>query len=296
MKSRVMTTSVLSIVLLCGAAAATVPSAGATRSQEGEAAGTEEVGSPVGIGVGLRNHKIAGPELEVAPIGDHTPIIVRLSATYPHGDDHRYDLVYYGLEPGDYDLLDFLRRKDGQPIEDAAPIPIRIGTVLPAGLVKPNELESRSVPTFLRYRFWLWYGGVLWVGGLVWLIRKGRRQEVAEDGTAERPITMAERLRPLVGGAMRGELDRNGRAELEMLLLAFWRKKRGLEEVGTAQAMAQLRSDSEAGPLIQQLEEWLHRPDPPQDVDLEVLLQPYQSLPADAVEDASPRREEVPTG
>ena len=31
----------------------------------------------------------------------------------PTSEDHRYDLVYYGLEPGGYDLRDFLRRKDG---------------------------------------------------------------------------------------------------------------------------------------------------------------------------------------
>ena len=41
------------------------------------------------------------------------PVVVRIADVYPHGSAFRYDLVYYGLEPGDYDLTEFLRRKDG---------------------------------------------------------------------------------------------------------------------------------------------------------------------------------------
>ena len=40
----------------------------------------------------------------------------------------------------------------------------------------------------------------------------------------------------------------------------------------------------EAGPLLQQLESWLHRPGPADRVDVAGLLKPYQDVPAEAVE------------
>ena len=40
-------------------------------------------------------------------------------------------------------------------------------------------------------------------------------------------------------------------------------------------------ADEQAGPLLSQVEAWLHRPGGEQDVDVAVLLAPYQNLPAE---------------
>src|SRR5690242_7913189 len=67
----------------------------------------------VGIAGRLDQVVIPGSELEVVPHEDRKlPIRLRIVAVYPHGSAFRYDLEYQGLEPGSFNLKDYLRRKD----------------------------------------------------------------------------------------------------------------------------------------------------------------------------------------
>ena len=121
-------------------------------------------------------------------------------------------------------------------------------------------------------------------------IRKRKREKLALATTPEREVRKiaAERLRPLVEGARSGSLDDGKRAELERLLLAYWRQRRDLQDVKIGAAIATLRRDREASPLFLKLEEWLHRPQPsqnPQDLNealdpaIAALLEPYRNAP-----------------
>ncbi|MEM7309206.1 MAG: hypothetical protein AAF682_21155 [Planctomycetota bacterium] len=253
------------------------------RPQESEAARR----SPVGIPQTLRDVVLPGPELEVAPSDFATPVSVRLAAVRPHGTDFRYDIVYYGLDPGEYDLRDFLRRKTGAPADDLPPLLVTVESVLPPGQVQPSRPTRADLPAVGGYRTWIWVLGIGWVLGLAALLRAGRRRDEETGGPERGPRTVAERLRPLVEAAVAGRLSREEHARLELTLIAFWRKKRGLDGVGAAEALATLREDGEAGPLLRQLEDWLHRPaagGEGEGVDLAALLAPYQNLPADALE------------
>ena len=80
---------------------------------------------------------------------------------------------------------------------------------------------------------------------------------------------------------MEGSLSRGERAQLELGLVAYWRKKLGLEARAPEEALTILYDHEQAGPLLRSLEDWLHRPNPPEDVDLQALLEPYRDLPAD---------------
>jgi hypothetical protein len=91
-----------------------------------------------------------------------------------------------------------------------------------------------------------------------------------------------------VDGAVAGKLSQPQLASLERTLLAFWRKRLRLEHTDPAEAIATLRSHAEAGPLLEQLEAWLHRPGTDRDVDAARLLKPYRDLPADALERSTP--------
>ena len=236
--------------------------------------------SPVGVTAWMRDLVLPGTELEVAPADVETPVVVRIAEAFPHGDAHRYDLAYYGLDPGEFDLRDFLRRKDGGASDDLPPIPVAIRSVLPAGQVRPNPLEPGEPPGFARYSIWLGVGAALWVVGLVAILARGGRPKDEDEGEAARPRTFADQLRPLVEGALAGTLSRGQRAELELSLITFWRRRLALEDTGTARALATLKEHAEAGPLVRALEDWLHRPEPPDDVDVAALLAPYQSVEA----------------
>ena len=227
---------------------------------------------------------LPGSELEVKRREDRdAPIVLRIVATYPHGTAHRYDLTYYGLEPGRYDLKDYLRRKDGSPIEDLPALPVEIVSVLPAGQIQPHALRAERGPRLGGYRVVLVVLGGVWTAGMLVILlarRSGRRRAAL---AASRPATLAERLRPLIRAALEGELDENQKGELERMLLAYWRRRLDLFDLKPADAIAQLREHEEAGQLLRQLEFWLHAPGTAETVDIGKLLKPYENLPADEV-------------
>jgi hypothetical protein len=236
----------------------------------------------VGMPAQIEQLVLPGPELEVAPIEDlKTPVVIRITAVYAHGNAFRYDLTYYAIRPGTFDLVQFLRRKDRKPSVGMDPVTVVVNPVLPPGQIEPNRLERAASPSLGGYRLILVAGGMLWSAGLVLILYLTRRRPGVILAEAARPLTLADRLWPLVEKAVAGTLDEGEHAELERLLLGYWRRRLSLEDAAPAAAMAAMRRDGEAGPVIRQLEEWLHKPGGAAGVDIPALLQPYKDIPAD---------------
>jgi hypothetical protein len=251
------------------------------------ASADEERTATVGMTIEIRDLVLPGSELVTRPIGVKDPFVLRISATYPHGTSFRYDLECYGLEPGEYDIADWLLRRDGSSTDDLPPTMVTIRAALPPGQVLPHRPAEGDVSVFGGYGTLLVLLGVVWLIALPLIIfyrrDRGGRGGV---GVEERPLTLAERLRPMVLDAIRGTLTRKQRSQLELTLLAYWRRKLDLEGMAPAAALASLKQHPEAGPLLAALEEWLHHPAKQEETDLEKLLNPYRDLPADALEEA----------
>src|SRR5262249_11499931 len=147
---------------------------------------------------------LPGPELEAKPITDRrVPLVLRVARVYPHGTAFRYDLEYFGLEPGTHDLRDHLRRKDGSPAAGLPPLLVKVNPVRPPGQVEPNTLEIESGPRIGGYRLLVIGFWVLWGLGLAAIVGSfffPRRKRAASS--SDRPASLAERLRPLVEGAV----------------------------------------------------------------------------------------------
>jgi len=238
----------------------------------------------VGMSDRIEQLVLPGSELEVKPRDDdRIPIVIRITGSFPHGTDYRYDIVYYGLEPGKFDLTDYLKRKDGSSTDDLPEIVVEIKPVLAPGQIRPNPLQSKSAPLLGGYRVLLLVAAIVWVVGLIALLFVGRGKKSADDDTDRPPLTLADRLRPSIEDAIAGKLTQSQQAELERLLLAFWRKRLNLEKMKAAEAIAVLREHEEAGGLLRQLELWLHRPDHDESINVADLLRPYQDIPADAL-------------
>jgi hypothetical protein len=232
---------------------------------------------------------LPGPELQVAPVTDKTPVIIRIDAVYPHGTAFRYDLVVYGLEAGEYDLRKYLKRKDGSATDDLPSLAFQVASLLPSGQIEPHEPSAGVLPWMGGYRVIAASVATLWFIGLLWLTFPRRRRRVQAAAATAPALSLADRLRPLVVDAMAGKLPPARLAELERALVTYWRRRLGLEELAPADAVAQLRAHPEASPLVTQLETWLHRPAGSEQVDVGRLLAPYRNVAPDAFE-AGPAR------
>jgi hypothetical protein len=245
----------------------------------------------VGVTGRIEQLVLPGGELEAVPKTDRkAPLELRVARTFPHGSAFRYDLEYQGLEPGRFDLKNYLRRKDGLSTADLPAIVVEVSPLLQPGQVVPHALEIHKPPPLGGYRTLRIAAGVGWGLGLIAILYFGflRRKKDAKGPVAGEPLSLADRIRPLVEGAIAGKLSQPQLASLERSLLAYWRRRLRLEASDPAQAMETLRSHAEAGPLLEQLDVWLHRPGRAGPLDLPGLLAPYQRIPADALERSGP--------
>jgi len=218
---------------------------------------------------------------EVDPDGD---ILLRLASKKGGEESFVYDFRYMGMTPGEYDLRDYLTRTGGGSLEDLPPMRVTVVGVLPpehdALLNKP---ELMPLPWLWGYRLGLTSLAALWLAGLWWWWRTRPRppvEEVANVAPAE--PTLADYLQPLVERAARHELEATDKARLERLLIRFWKEKLDLGAATQTEALAAMRRHPQAGELLAQLDNWLHRPDPSPPENLEKLLEPYRRAKAPA--------------
>ena len=146
--------------------------------------GRDERQPSVGMRARIEDIVLEGSELKAKPAEDlDAPIVLRVIAARVHGTAFRYDLEYYGLDPGRFNLLDYLVRKNGTSTEGLPEIPVEIQPLLPPGQVEPHPLLPRSTPALGGYRTLVTIAIVTWVVGLIailWLGRRKRRHHVAD--------------------------------------------------------------------------------------------------------------------
>ena len=219
------------------------------------------------------------------PLDDRTPLILRVESVTP-GSDGRftYALHYIGLEPGTYQLADYLVHPDGSLAKEIGGEELQVRSILPPdhdGVL--NAYVPQPFPWFGGYRMFLGLLAFLWLGGIAMFIYFGRnRAPVVVPPPAIPPPTYAQRIQPYVEAAAAGSLSATGQAELERLLTGYWRDQLALPEPRMADALARLKRHPEAGALLRALERWLHRPGGATREEVAGLLEPYRQPPPTA--------------
>jgi hypothetical protein len=232
----------------------------------------------VGRGVDLLDVLLSGGELHVRKSrGLADPLVLRITGTYQHGTaGFRYDFHCVPMIAGKHDLTQFLETAEGQPAKGLPPLIVEATGVLPAG--PPGILEERPVakpPRAGGYERLIPYGIALWVIGGAGAIWYYRRQKITRQLAASRPpLTLAQKLRPLLERAITEPLGTPEKAELERLMLAHGRSQLGLEHAADPAVWQALRNNPETASWLQTLESWLHRPasSPPTTEELRELL------------------------
>ena len=217
------------------------------------------------------------------PLDDRTELILRLEKIVPATNgQYAYDFYYLGLEPGLYRLADFLIRPDGTRPDELREQLIQVRARLPDDHDGRLNTHRPSLFPFIGgYRLLLTGLGLLWIGGLATFIYVSRSKPgLVAPAALIQPPSLAERMRPLVEAAAAGQLDVDGQAQLERLLMGYWREKLAPEELRMAEALARLKTHREAGALLRALERWLHRPGGVAAEEIAALLQPYRRAPA----------------
>jgi hypothetical protein len=243
----------------------------------------------IGLPILFEEVVIPGTEVEGLPHDPKAPFEARVVAVRPHGTALRYDIECVAYEPGDFDARDVLQRKDGTPLTAAPALAFVVRSALEPGLVRPHTPGEGRVPAVGGYTTWLIAAGCVWILGLLWFVVTARKKRRAAAGLAlPRQVTLAERLRVLVERARDQELGEFERTQLEMSLVAYWRRRLGHEKRPASELLPILRAHPEAGPLLTGLERWLHAPPGAHEVDVAALLAPYRDLPEDAIQLPSP--------
>ena len=226
---------------------------------------------------------IPGGELEaVATTDPLAKIVVRVADTFRHGDAFRYNLEFTGLEPGRYDLAKSLKRKN--PDESTTNIPsidVEVTSSLPVGKLEPSKPNMLTIPGWMRYWTKLDIFVVIWIIGLALLWGKSKATGQASVKVELTAPTIADTLKPLVKAACDGTIEPHQRAELESLLIHYWTTRLAMADTAPGQILSILKNHPEAGPLILQLETWLHMPPGLANesfTDLTELLRPYESI------------------
>ena len=248
-----------------------------------DAVALEERSPTVGAAGSIEQIILPGTELTGKPIDEGDPIVVRVLNVFPHGDSFRYDIRFHGMEPGKFNLVDWMERKDDSSKSDLPNVEVTIRSLLPPGQIEPNKLETGWIPRMGGYRFLMIAAIVFWLLGLLALIFAKRKKPVVET-VPEEEMTLADLLQQRIEAASENRMDKSQYAELERMLTSFWRRRLGLESEPTHVALAKIKSDEKAGPLMRQIETWMHSPEKSKNVDLATLLDPFKSLPADTPE------------
>lgn len=273
-----MRRSLLVLILVPGLLALSPP---ATRPADG--------GNPT---IGMEGRMVVtlpGSIFEAKTVDERAPIVLRIASAKELVFGHEYDLRYMGFVPGRYDLKTLLARVDGSPADDVPSLPVEVTHLLPPshmGEIIPQPVKP--IPFLGGYKTLIAVVLGAWVLVLVPILLIGRKRKLAHLAPPARPVTLADRLRPLVERAAAGQLSAEGQSELERLLLWHWRTRLNLVETDTGEAITQLRRHPEAGRLLRSLESWLHRPPGSAQVDIAAVLSPYRDIPAEPA-----RREEV---
>jgi hypothetical protein len=232
---------------------------------------TQRVGQPLEI----RDLYLPGGEVKPTPRRDRKPpLVVRILEIKPAKDGSRYDFEVQGLEAGTYNLADFLEA----PASTSLPaIPLEITTTLPPGLAYPHDAPPGDLPKLGGYRTMMIVLGTLWLAGLAAILLWRKKKPSPVDSGSPATATLAERLRPLIAAASKGQLASDDRAKLERLVIGHWREHRpDIAALPPAEAMTKLRQDPEAAPLVLALERWLHaRGSETSTAEIEQLLAPY---------------------
>jgi hypothetical protein len=232
------------------------------------------------VGVeGAATLEIPGPRLFVVQRDRDALLYPWIAGVKKNGASFTYDFRYIGMKAGTHNLLYYLRYQDGSsPARLKQKVSVEVGSALEEGHAGYlTRIRPAPIRLFTWYREIVAGVVILWGILLVPLIFAGRGAK--EEGVpVVVPLSLADRLRPLVVKAADGELTLGEKALFERLLLGYWCGRLDLDPKEILESLVVLRKHDVAGKLICSVESFLHKPMGADSVDIAALLEPYKNI------------------
>lgn len=202
----------------------------------------------------------SGPELIVAPYKFGVPVNVRIAEVIENNGIRTYDIRYMLNTGGEFNIIDYLSAKDGSPTDRLPAFTVR-------GIESSAQKMDQRIETIEESKIEIWHYYyetmaaviALWIGWLLLLIFWRRKKPAANFNTAPAPSfhqLMNSFLEKIEGNTM----DDTAKAQMEMLLIQWWRDQSGYSNLEMHEVMRRLRMDQETSSALIKLQEWLHNP------------------------------------
>jgi hypothetical protein len=273
--------SLCAAVMICGPSVARCDESAAPPIPAARVEGDAVTEQNVGLTARIEQVVWSGSELTTKVVdANTTAIVLRIDAVYPHGDGFRYDVTWTGMEPGQFNLADYVSRIDGSSTDDLAPLSVTVKSVLPPDRIKPNPPNQQQRVSVGGYSTLVMAAAVCWLTAMivVLLLRRQQRPEVVEQ-QHNTPLSRLQQIEHLLNEALEtSEFNATSKARLEGLIVGFWSDLKGLRELAPQEALAQLSTDPETAPLLQQLERWLYDRPVADRAQLIALLNPFREM------------------
>ena len=199
-----------------------------------------------------------GELLAAAKVDEKAAAMVRIISYEKTRNGFSYDLEFIGLEPGKYNLLDYMRTASRLDPVKLDPYPVEVGTNL-------NEDFNGELVDFQKDMKALkpWYKKTSYIVFIVWvlllpvIIFAGRKKKKVEEVEEVKEKTLNEKICELLV-SLEGNSTKELWQKIEGLILKHWYEKKSLQGLPMHEAIMKLKADSEAGPFIVKLEKGLH--------------------------------------
>jgi hypothetical protein len=222
----------------------------------------------------------SGPELIVQPYRFGVPVNLRIARVIENDGLRTYDIRYMLNTAGEFDICKYLAAKDGSQLTDLPAF-----KVLGLGHLSQNmdqriqEVETMGIDIWHYYYECIAAVITLWLIWLLLLIFYGREKpELPEEAV---PVeTFYDVLSAYLAKLEDKTLDDKGKAQLEMLLINWWREQLGYGDLEMHEVVRRIGRDSSAAPAFHAIQQWLHNPRNSVGTDeLLASLRPYSVKP-----------------
>jgi hypothetical protein len=202
----------------------------------------------------------SGAELMVQPYRFGVPVNLRIAKVTEANGVRTYDIRYMLNTGGEFDITEYLATKDGSALTDLPQFNVMGLEHLSQNMdQRIEQVEAMGIDIWHYYYQCMGAVVGLWIIWLLLLIFWGREKpEVVEDAA---PV---ETFYDVLGAFLRQieskSIDDKGKAQLEMLLINWWRDQLGYADLEMHEAMRRIGSDSASAAAFNKIQQWLHNP------------------------------------